>query len=161
MDVCGVWLSVWSKVQIVCIWSSWCHCRPKTPSSLALFESRLILPFWYRLTQIVLEKRPLNGCSSSSYGAIWPLNVLKVPLRLRPTRSATKCLSTLFVAVSGCQQGPGYWGSNSVQLARELEGHRQTLHSRAAQLHRQSPCRPHHRPILGMQRLLLSSVRPR
>ena len=24
-----VWLSVWSKVQIVCIWSSWCHCIPK------------------------------------------------------------------------------------------------------------------------------------
>ena len=23
-----VWLSVWSKVQIVCIWSSWCHCFP-------------------------------------------------------------------------------------------------------------------------------------
>jgi len=20
------------------------------------------LPFWYRLTQVVLEKRPLNGC---------------------------------------------------------------------------------------------------
>jgi len=20
-----LWLSVWSKVQIVCIWSSWCH----------------------------------------------------------------------------------------------------------------------------------------
>jgi len=24
------------------------------------------LPFWCRLTQVVLEKRPLNGCSSSS-----------------------------------------------------------------------------------------------
>jgi len=24
----------------------------------------LVLPFWYRLTQVVLEKRPLNGCSS-------------------------------------------------------------------------------------------------
>ena len=22
-------------------------------------------PFWYRLTQVVLEKRPLNGCSSN------------------------------------------------------------------------------------------------
>jgi len=26
-----VWLSVWSEVQIVCIWSRWCHCHPKTP----------------------------------------------------------------------------------------------------------------------------------
>jgi len=22
------WLSVWSKVQMLCIWSSWCHCHP-------------------------------------------------------------------------------------------------------------------------------------
>ena len=49
---------------VVCIWSSWRHCHPKTPSSLASFKSRLVLPFWYRLTQVVLEKRPLNGCSS-------------------------------------------------------------------------------------------------
>ena len=38
--------------------------HPKTPSSLASFKSRLALPFWYRLTQVVLEKRPLNGCST-------------------------------------------------------------------------------------------------
>jgi len=35
----------------------------QTPSSLASFKFRLVLPFWYRLTQVVLEKRPLNGCS--------------------------------------------------------------------------------------------------
>ena len=40
--------------------------HPKTPSSLASFKSRQVLPFWYRLTQVVLENRPLNGCSSSS-----------------------------------------------------------------------------------------------
>jgi len=33
---------------------------------LASFKSILVLPFWYRLTQAVLKKRPLNGCSSSS-----------------------------------------------------------------------------------------------
>jgi len=38
----------------------------KNPSSLASFKSRLVLPFWYWLTQVVMEKRPLNGCSSSS-----------------------------------------------------------------------------------------------
>jgi len=37
--------------------------HPKTPSSLASFTSRLVLPFWYRLTQVVLEKRLLNGSS--------------------------------------------------------------------------------------------------
>jgi len=31
-----------------------------TPSSLALSKSRIVLPFWYRLTQVVLEKRLLN-----------------------------------------------------------------------------------------------------
>jgi len=39
-----------------------CHCYPKT---LASFKSRLILPFcpfWYRLTQVVLAKGPLNVC---------------------------------------------------------------------------------------------------
>jgi len=30
--------------------------------SLASLKSRLVLPFWYRLTQVVLEKGPLNGC---------------------------------------------------------------------------------------------------
>jgi len=65
-DLVLVWLSVWSEVQIVCIWSSWCHCRPKTLSSLASFKSRLVLPFWYWLSQVVLGKRPLNGYSSSS-----------------------------------------------------------------------------------------------
>ena len=39
--------------------------HPKTPSSLASFKSRLVLPFWYSLMLVVLEKRPFNGCSSS------------------------------------------------------------------------------------------------
>jgi len=56
------WLSVWSEVQ-TCIWPSWCHCYSL---SVAPVKSRLVLPFWYRLTQVVLEKRPLNGCSCSS-----------------------------------------------------------------------------------------------
>jgi len=34
--------------------------------SLASFKSRPVLPFWYQLTQVVLEKRLLNGCSRSS-----------------------------------------------------------------------------------------------
>ena len=42
--------------------------HPKTPSSPASYKSRLVLPFWYWLTQVVLEKRPLN--SSSSYSRL-------------------------------------------------------------------------------------------
>ena len=52
------WLSVWSEVQI-CIWPSWCHCHSL---SLASVKSRLVLPFWYRLTRVVLDKGPLKGC---------------------------------------------------------------------------------------------------
>ena len=53
------WLSVWNVVQMICIRSSCCHCH------LIISCFRKIqngLPFWYRLTQVVLEKRPLNMC---------------------------------------------------------------------------------------------------
>ena len=42
-----------------CILPSCCHCHSL---SLASVKSRLVLPFWYRLTQVVLDKGPLNGC---------------------------------------------------------------------------------------------------
>ena len=35
----------------------------KSSSSVASFQSRLVLPFWYRLTHIVLEKKLLMGVS--------------------------------------------------------------------------------------------------
>jgi len=37
-----------------------CHCHSL---SLASVKSRLVLPFWYRLTWVVPDKGPLNGCS--------------------------------------------------------------------------------------------------
>jgi len=40
---------------------------PRTPSSLASFKSRLVLPFWYQVSPLVLKKRPSNGHSSSSF----------------------------------------------------------------------------------------------
>jgi len=52
------WLSVWSELQ-TCICPSWCH---RHSLSLASVKSRLVLPFWYRLTWVVPEKGPLNGC---------------------------------------------------------------------------------------------------
>jgi len=56
----GFWhgLSAWSEVQ-TCIWSSWCHCHSL---SLVSVKSRLVLPFWYRPTQVIPDKGPLNGC---------------------------------------------------------------------------------------------------
>ena len=52
------WLSVSSEVQ-TCIWPSWCHCHSL---SLAPVKSRLVLPFWYRLTRVVPNKGPFNRC---------------------------------------------------------------------------------------------------
>jgi len=52
------WLSVWSEVQ-TCIWPSWCHC---CSLSFASVKSRLVLPFWYRLTWVVPGKGLLDGC---------------------------------------------------------------------------------------------------
>jgi len=45
------------KVQMICIWSSWCHCHPimSCPSKI-----QNGLPFCYRLTQVVLQKRLLT-----------------------------------------------------------------------------------------------------
>ena len=45
------------------MWPSWCHCHSL---SLASVKSRLVFPFWYRLTWVVPEKGPLNGCVFSS-----------------------------------------------------------------------------------------------
>jgi len=55
----------WSEVQIVCIWSSWCDCQSAIPKPHHLCLCHLnpdILPFWYWLTQVVLER--------SSYGQL-------------------------------------------------------------------------------------------
>jgi len=41
------------------IWPSWCYCHSL---SLASVKSRLVLPFWYWLTRVVLDKGPLNRC---------------------------------------------------------------------------------------------------
>jgi len=40
------------------------RCRFALSLSLASVKSRLVLPFWYRLTWIVPEEGPLNGCTT-------------------------------------------------------------------------------------------------
>jgi len=49
------WLSVWSEVQHM----AQLMLLPLTVSSV---KSRLVLPFWYRLTWVVPDKGPLKGC---------------------------------------------------------------------------------------------------
>ena len=61
--VVGCWRGYLSGARCevqTCIWPSWCHCHSL---SLASVKSRLVLPFWYRLTRVVPEKGPLNGCA--------------------------------------------------------------------------------------------------
>jgi len=50
-----------------CIWPNWCQCHSL---SLASVKSILVLPFWYRLTRVVLDKGPLNGCVCVRYTII-------------------------------------------------------------------------------------------
>jgi len=49
-------------VQIVCI----CPADATASQNSIICQSRLLLLFWYWLTQVVLEKRLLNGFSSIS-----------------------------------------------------------------------------------------------
>jgi len=55
--VVGCWHGYLSGVT--CIRPSWCHCHSL---SLAPVKFRLVLPSWYRLTRVVLDKGPLNAC---------------------------------------------------------------------------------------------------
>jgi len=81
LTLLGIWKSIqpvkiewWDVDMVVCLVQG-VDCsltvqlmplHPKTPSSHASFKSRLVLPFWYRLTQVVL----LGGCSNSYVNAV-------------------------------------------------------------------------------------------
>jgi len=74
-----VWLSVWSEVQMICIWFSWCHFHPIISCFINIQDG---LPFWCQLTQFILEKRPLNGnyyYYYFYYGPIQQISRLSVP----------------------------------------------------------------------------------
>ena len=89
------WLSVWSEVQMNCIWSHWCHCISYSS------ESRMGLPFWCRLTQVVLEKRPLNGCSSSSAS-----NLTETMGKTAKGTMKYNCFNIHFPLLHGLASGP-------------------------------------------------------
>ena len=76
----GVVICLERGVQ-TCIWPSWCHCHSLP---LASVKSRLVLPFWYRPTRVVLEKGPL-ACSLVELVLVFGLVVTVVyqPLVLR------------------------------------------------------------------------------
>jgi len=51
-----VWLSVWSEVQIVRTWFSWCQCHPIISCFIQIQNGSAFQSFWCRLSQGVLEK---------------------------------------------------------------------------------------------------------
>ena len=82
------WLSVWSEVQ-TCIRPSWCHSHSL---SLASVKSRLILPFWYRLTRAVLEKGPLNW-----YVCMYVCCLCEAVIDLDPSGLSRLCKTSLLL----------------------------------------------------------------
>ena len=65
-----MWLCVWSKVQIVCIWSSWLHCIPKPHRPLPHLN-----PDWFYfsgtgLPRLSWKKKAVKWCSRSSSSSV-------------------------------------------------------------------------------------------
>ena len=50
-----MWLSVWSEVHIVCIWSSWCRCIPKPHYLLPHLN-----PYWFYLSSTGIPRLSLK-----------------------------------------------------------------------------------------------------
>ena len=79
----------WGTGMIICLegGANYLHYGPAdattTRSSLAPVKFENGLPFWCRLTQAVLEKRPLNGCSSSSMVVVSVSRCINVSSRSR------------------------------------------------------------------------------
>ena len=58
------------------------HMAQLMPLSLVSVKSRLVLPFWYRLTRVVMENGPLTGCvyvCTLCPKKVSPLNILQQP----------------------------------------------------------------------------------
>jgi len=81
------WLSVWSELQ-TCICPSWRHCHSL---SFASVKSRLVLPFWYQLTWVVLEKGLLNGCVYLQHKQIQPIAIHSLCLYLFAIHHICEC----------------------------------------------------------------------
>jgi len=89
---------------MICIWSSWCHCHP-TISSFSKIQNDLFS--WCRLTQVVLEKTSLDGCSSSSSSSS-----IVVSLDCRLQLIFCKC-AKLYVGPSSLVYYPPAYGSGA------------------------------------------------
>jgi len=106
------WLSVWSEVQ-TCIWPSWFHCHSL---SLAPVKSRLVLPFRYRHTRVVQEKRPLNGC------------VCVIVMCMRPSKPRLRQSKAQDLGKTRWDQGAGNFSQGQASRCLETETSRPRRH---------------------------------
>ena len=82
----------------------------QTPSSLTLFKSRLVLPFWYWLTQVVLEKGPLNSCGSSSSSSTYLVSIKALENRYCNVDKLKRAQKPVIVCVqNGCIWAAAGW----------------------------------------------------
>jgi len=103
------------RVLVICLeWGADLHMiqlmplHPKTSSSLASFKSRLVLPFWYRLTRVVPDK--LLAAENRDKGDNLWLNAHVVC-----STDSYLCLLCLLCKISSCRP----WCSGST-LGRRL-----------------------------------------
>ena len=54
------WWSLFTAFLCIHLWLACLQCFDAV--GWVAVKSRLVLPFWYRLTRVVLDKGPLNGC---------------------------------------------------------------------------------------------------
>ena len=90
------WLSVWSEVQMTCIWSGWCHCHPIISASEKPEWFILLVPAY----QVVMEKAVKRLC-------VWCVFVLG---------AVVKC-SVLNVPIIHCRCRSSIWTSRSVSVS--------------------------------------------
>jgi len=88
----------------------WFACGPAdataTSSSLASLKSRMVLPFLCWLAQLILEKRPLNGCLCVS------MDVISMLVEGTNIRQSVSRLRRLFTQQSGWlskKEGSGWF----------------------------------------------------
>ena len=65
------WLPVWSEVQMICIWSSWCHCHP----IISCFVKTRIGAI---LTRSVIQLHDIRITKRCQHALIWLQYVRKI-----------------------------------------------------------------------------------
>ena len=105
--VVGCWRGYLSGAVQTCISSSWCHCHSL---SLASVKSRLVLPFWYRLTRVSRKRAVKRMCVCycanifSMLNADWWITTKTGPLSLGSNSHSTPTLGYALSLLKNCNR---------------------------------------------------------